>query len=250
MAMVLLTFNAHVLKEVPLDQPHTWIGRKPHNAIVIDNPAVSGEHARIVQENGGYVIEDMCSTNGTFVNDKKVDRHQLQDGDQVRIGKHVLVYQDSDAATGRPTVFQPGAAAYDPNKTMILDTAKQRELLKGEQAAAAAERASETMGLGLLQVMAGKTDQKEYRLTGRLTMIGSQNNATVRLTGWFAPKVAALISRRPEGYVIGMSEAGIAIRINGARMKDRRELQGGDLIEVAGVKLLFSLLGSRSKSNG
>jgi pSer/pThr/pTyr-binding forkhead associated (FHA) protein len=247
MAMVLLTFNAHVLKEVPLDQPQTWIGRKPHNAIVIDNPAVSGEHARIVHENGGYVIEDMCSTNGTFVNDKKVDRHQLQDGDQVRIGKHVLVYQDGDAATGLPTVFQPGAGAYDPNKTMILDTAKQRELLKGEQAGAEAERASEPMGLGLLRVMAGKTDQKEYRLTGRLTIIGNQNTATVRLTGWFAPKVAALISRRPEGYVIGMSEAGIAIRLNGARIQDRRELRGGDFIEVAGVRMVFSLVDPHKK---
>lgn len=240
MAMVFLTFNEEILKEIPLVQPQMWIGRRPHNSIVIDNPAVSGEHARIILEEGGYSIEDMASTNGTFVNDKRVDRHPLQDGDRIRIGKHVLVYADGEVAPDQPSASLPHPFAFDPKKTMILDTAKQRELLRGERKDRGPAQAPEKVGV--LQVVAGKTDRKDYQLVGRLAIIGSQDAATVRLTRWFAPKVAALISRRPEGYVIGMSEARIPIRVNGTEIQDRGLLKNGDLIEVAGVTMQFSLL--------
>jgi pSer/pThr/pTyr-binding forkhead associated (FHA) protein len=97
------------------------IGRSDSNDIKIDNLAVSGKHARVRKVMNAYLIEDLDSTNGTFVNEKKIERYELLDGDHVTIGKHSLQFSiDSDAKQ---------AEGFDADKTMILDTAKQRELL-------------------------------------------------------------------------------------------------------------------------
>ena len=95
MASLVLKFNDKVLRECPLDRPQLWIGRKPKNDVVIENAAVSGEHARVVCEDGVYYIEDMASTNGTYLNEERVERRALYDGDKIRVGKHLLVFQDA-----------------------------------------------------------------------------------------------------------------------------------------------------------
>ena len=97
------------------------IGRNDTNDIKIDNLAVSGNHARVRKVLNAYLIEDLNSTNGTFVNEKKIDRYELLDGDQVTIGKHSLLVSISNEAKS--------AEGFDADKTMILDTEKQRELL-------------------------------------------------------------------------------------------------------------------------
>ena len=84
-----LKFSGMVLKDFPLDKPQLTIGRKMDNDIVIDNLAVSGHHARVVEETGTYFVEDTGSTNGTFVNDMKIAKQRLQPGDQIRVGKHL-----------------------------------------------------------------------------------------------------------------------------------------------------------------
>ncbi len=97
------------------------IGRSAGNDIQIDNLAVSGKHAQVRRVMNAYLIEDLGSTNGTFVNEKKIDRYELIDGDRVTIGKHSLLF------TIRPD--KNTAIDFDADKTMILDTRKQRELL-------------------------------------------------------------------------------------------------------------------------
>jgi len=95
------------------------IGRKPDNDIQIDNLAVSGHHAAVRKVLNTYLIEDLKSTNGTFVNEKKIDKYELLDGDQVTIGKHCLVirYKQNAKASGN----------FD--QTMLLETPRQKELL-------------------------------------------------------------------------------------------------------------------------
>jgi pSer/pThr/pTyr-binding forkhead associated (FHA) protein len=239
MARIFLKFNEAVLKEIPLDRPQMTIGRKPDNDLVIDNPAVSGHHARIVQEHGSFFVEDLGSTNGTFVNDAKVLKHQLRNTDRVGVGKHLLVYQDEVAEAAPPP--PPAAKEADSDKTMILDTKKQRELLKAAQTmqfpAGIPKPAVEKVGN--LVAVSGSTDQKEYELTGRLSIIGSEDSATIRLTGWFAPKNAALITRRGEGYFVSVSEGGKKILLNGETVQGSKELRDGDILVVAGVQFQF-----------
>jgi pSer/pThr/pTyr-binding forkhead associated (FHA) protein len=232
MPKIIVKFNEAVIREVPLDREQFTIGRKPDNDVVIDNPAVSGHHAKLSRVQAVYFLEDLGSTNGTFVNEKKIDKRQLKDGDRVTIGKHVLLYEDE--AKG---LALPPAQAADTDKTMILDTQKQRELLKAEQTMQPKPKER----IGVLQVLSGGTDKKEYQLTGRIVLIGSQDGSTVKLTGWFAPKVAAMISRRPAGYNISLSEDGKKVLVNGTPIQGRADLKDGDLLEVAGVKMSFLL---------
>ena len=226
---LVLKFNNSVTKEIEITQPVVTIGRKPDNDLVIDNPAVSGHHARVSVKDDAHYIEDLASTNGTFVNEKRVVRHQLKDKDRVTIGKHLVVFQEG-VKGGEP---DPAPEAFDPEKTSTLDTQKQRELLSREKQ------------IGVLQVISGQTDRKEYRLANPLTVIGSKNNAAVKLTGWFAPKTAALISRGTDGYSITTSEEPKPILLNGKAFKGRAALKEGDIINVAGVEMHFYLKDSR-----
>jgi pSer/pThr/pTyr-binding forkhead associated (FHA) protein len=236
MPKLLLKFSGMVLKDIPLDKPQITIGRKMDNDVVIDNLAVSGHHARVVEENGTYFIEDTGSTNGTFVNEAKIQKQRLQPGDQIRVGKHVLVYED-ETATAKP---KPAPAiALDGDKTVMAPPPPDTK--KSKLAAAAADDALPGGKIGVLLVVAGQTDKNEYKLPARVSVIGSQDAAAVKLTGWFAPKVAALISRNETAYVISLSEENKKILVNGAPIQGRGDLKDGDLIEVAGVKMYFYL---------
>ena len=137
MSRLVLKFESSALKEVPLGTRPVTIGRAPDNDIPIDNLAVSNYHARVYVEAGSLVVEDLNSLNGSFLNDIRVERAMLKDGDSILIGKHhILVDQAHDAAL--PLDGWRKAPAPRVNETMVLDTHERRKML--EQAAAAGER--------------------------------------------------------------------------------------------------------------
>jgi aspartate 1-decarboxylase len=237
MPKLLLKFSGMILKDIPLDKPLVTIGRKMDNDVVIDNLAVSGHHARVVEENGTHFIEDTGSTNGTFLNEAKIAKQRLQPGDQIRVGKHILVYED-ETATAKPKPAP--AVALDGDKTVLAPPPR----LGDRTLRPPADESQDALPggkLGVLLVVAGQTDKNEYKLLARVSVIGSQDSAVVKLTGWFAPKVAALISRTETAYVISLSEESKKILVNGAAVQGRSDLKDGDLIEVAGVKMYFYL---------
>src|ERR1043165_5714934 len=94
MAKLYLKFEAAVLKEVTLSQGVITIGRLPDNLVQIDNPAVSGHHARIYWDTDHYVVEDNNSTNGTYINNHRVSKATVSSGDLVLIGKHGIEFKD------------------------------------------------------------------------------------------------------------------------------------------------------------
>lgn len=234
MPKLVLKFSGMVLKEVALDKPQVTIGRKMDNDIVIDNLAVSGHHARVIEENGTYFIEDTGSTNGTYLNDVRITKQRLQAGDQIRVGKHTLVFEDE--TTSPQPQAAPASAAGD--RTVLAPPPATKPV---KPSGTAPDDALPGGKVGVLLVVAGQTDKNEYKLSGRVSVIGSQPTAAVRLTGWFAPKVAALISRNETGYSISMSEESKKILVNGVAIQGRSDLKEGDLIEVAGVKMYFYL---------
>lgn len=221
---IILKFKDSVLKEVDIDQPQFTIGRQPDNDLVIENPAVSGHHARIIRKQGGLYIEDLGSTNGTFVNDKKIGRHQLKDTDEVTIGKHVLLFQE-EVTSGAPP--QDAPKRFDPEETVAVETKRPTERLHGED------------NVGVLQVMSGKTDRKEYTLTDKMTIIGSQETATIKVAGWFTSKAAAMITRGDDGYFVTAHEGHKHISLNGSPIQGRTRLKNGDLVKVAGAEMRF-----------
>jgi predicted component of type VI protein secretion system len=237
MSRLVLKFESAMLKEVPLGTRPVTIGRAPDNDIHIDNLAVSNYHARVYVEAGSLVVEDLNSLNGSFLNDIRVERAMLKDGDAILIGKHeILVDQVHDAAL--PADAWRKAPAPRVNETMILDTEERRKML--EAAVAAGERSQlspERLRVPTLTVSRGRTDQKEYRIAGKLTVIGHSKMATVRLRGWFTPEVAAQINKHEDGYYLGRGDR--VPKINGVSIHGLTKLNDGDLIEVGRVRLNF-----------
>ena len=127
MAALVLKFEDQVLKECAVGLIAT-IGRLPDNSIVIENPAVSGHHACVFRDADHFIVEDLESTNGTFVNQKRVTRHTLHNGDVLLVGKHELVF---DQMAGGETVVPDEAPVMISNlgDTVFLDTAKHRALM-------------------------------------------------------------------------------------------------------------------------
>jgi pSer/pThr/pTyr-binding forkhead associated (FHA) protein len=230
-------FENKLLKEVPVGSIPVRIGRSPDNDLVVDNLAVSNDHARVYFETGRLVVEDRGSLNGTFVNDLRVERATLHDGDAIWIGKHSIKV---DATGDAPIPYGSGrkTSAGSINETMVLDTKVRRDML--QQAAALGERtqfASARIKVPTVVVLSGRTDAKEYTLTNRLTTIGKSAMATIKLRGWFKPQMAAQINQRDDGYYIGSGDK-VPV-VNGIPIPGPRKLDDGDLIEVCGVRLNF-----------
>lgn len=236
MAKLILSFNGSVVKEYPLDKEVLTIGRKPDNDIHIDNLAVSGNHAKVLTILNDSFIEDLGSTNGTFINDKKISKHALQNGEHITIGKHELRYVNTNAESGEG----------DFEKTMIIrpDTAGMPETEEadrnieksiGKIAADLASAGTTTTGPGpaKLQLVSGTNAGKELQLTKILTTLGKPG-----------VQVAA-ITRRPTGYFLLLVDGGKENKsplVNNVEIGKQHPLADGDIIEVAGVQMSFTLL--------
>jgi len=246
MAKLYLKSGDSVLKEVMLTQATTTIGRLPDNSLQIDNLAVSGHHAKIYWNDGHYVIEDLGSLNGIYVNDKRVGKATLIHGDQVRIGNHNVEFRNEGTPALGVTAPKAGPSVPKLDETIILDTKQAREMIAKQGAPISAARSATGEALppreriGLLHVVEGKSDQAKYVLTAKMTMIGKSEMATVKLKGFFAPTSAALISKRDNKYFIAPSERKVKLKINGEDSPNQRELNAGDVIEVGKFKATFS----------
>ncbi len=268
MAKLYLKFDQNVLKDFTLSQGVITIGRLPDNLVQIDNLAVSGHHARIFWDTDHYVVEDNNSLNGTYVNRQRVNRAVLKDGDEILIGKHNLEFKDEwheDApAPAHPTQAVDALPTLPKmQETLVLDTKKAKEMMAQARAAAAGGAApapAPAAGaapdavtpaapepaapprerIGLLTVLEGKANESQYHLTGKLTVIGKSDMATIKLKGWFAPKVAAQITKRDNKYFVSSGDGSGKLMVNSEHIAGQKELNEGDIIEVAGVKFSFA----------
>lgn len=247
MPRLLLKFESRLLREIPIGARPLTIGRAPDSDVHIDNLAVSDNHARVYAEGDRLVVEDLLSLNGTYVNDARIDRVALRDGDTIRIGKHELQLDSAheasaDAAGGSVNLRK--APAPKITETAVLDTQQQRELMRQTAAArssASGERSPrrDQPRQATLRVLRGHTDRREYFLAGKLTVIGNSKLASVRLLGWFAPPVAAQINHRDDGYYLGLGDR--IPKINGQLIQGPTRLQDGDVIQLGRVRLQFSI---------
>ncbi len=236
MARIEVRFNNVALKEVPLDKPSITIGRSGKNDIVLDNMAVSRKHARIYREGPRFIVEDLKSLNGTFVNSKKVSQWILSDNDQVLIGKHTLLFIEEDVqSTGKAIRTGQDIA----EQTLVLETKKQRELL-AEVPKASVERKSGEIRGGVT-IISGGSGQEDIELTRRLTVAGKGDHADIKLKGLFLGRTVFLISQRPSGFYISGSSGRTTTRVNGIPIQDQQELKDGDVITAGRTKMQFYL---------
>lgn len=231
MAKLILSIEGATLKEIPLVKERTTIGRKAQNDIQIDNLAISGEHAVLVTVGADVFLEDMDSTNGTFVNGNPVSKHALRNGDVIALGKYNLQYVAESSAQ---------VPAADFEKTMILRpdamaAAERTGAFQKPQTppAAPAQPAapSQTTGpLGIIQIISGGNAGKSLELSKTLTTLGK-------------PGVqVAMITRRPHGYFITHVEGTNFPVVNGKSIGAQAcQLTDHAIIELAGTKMEFFL---------
>ena len=226
-AKLLVKLHGQGSRSIDLTADSFTIGRKPDNDLPIDDHTVSSRHAKIVRVQSVYFLEDLKSTNGTAVNGRPVERAQLHDADVITIGQHRIIFQDN-----APSAVASASASSDIDQTMAIS---------GKHLSPAPSITSKVV------ITSGKTDRLEYHLMKTANLIGSQEGAAIRLTGWFAPKAAALISSRGSGFTISPSEGSKRLLINGRNVSAPQALKDGDVIEVAGVSMTFYVIQPRTK---
>ncbi|MFQ5661425.1 MAG: FHA domain-containing protein [Gammaproteobacteria bacterium] len=247
MAKLVLSLNGVVQGEYQLDRERLTIGRKPDNDIPIDNLAVSGKHALIITILDDSFMEDLGSTNGSYVNGKLVKKHALKDGDVIAIGKHELKYVNEHATADddefeKTMIIKPGSASAAVAAAKAAEQAGAGPVAPAPSAAPAAAStspgvpaasASSSMPLGRLTVLNGPIAGKELELTKALVTLGKPGTQV------------AVISRRPQGYFLTHIESdGDGKRyplVNGEPIGPKAyQLKDSDLIELASIKMEFS----------
>ncbi len=218
-------------RECEITRTPFTIGRKQDNDLCLEDPAVSAHHARIVNIQDVLFLEDLKSTNGSFVNEQLIDRRQLQDADGIRLGAHRLMFRDKQGTTTEPAIAGERLVA---DETIVVPPPS------------GSEPPAPACKVGIVEILSGKTGQSHYPLTRHVSLIGAQDDAVITLTGWFAPKTAAVISRRGEAYVVSQTESGKRILVNGRLIQREHALRHGDVVEVAGITMRFVLRDERS----
>ncbi|MGE0384252.1 MAG: FHA domain-containing protein [Gammaproteobacteria bacterium] len=248
MAKLVLSLNGAVQGEWELTKERTTIGRKPDNDIQIDNLAVSGKHALIITILDDSFLEDLGSTNGTYVNGKLIKKHALKNGDVIGVGKHELKYLNEHATADdedfeKTMIIRPGSASAAVAAAKAAENAGVQAVKAPVRPAAApaahhgpahAAPAGPGMPLGKLHVLNGPIAGKELELTKALITLGK-------------PGVqVAVISRRPQGYFLTHIEGdgrndNFPI-VNGKPIGPQAyAMRSGDVIELAGIKMEFTL---------
>jgi pSer/pThr/pTyr-binding forkhead associated (FHA) protein len=231
MPTLTLKYKEKIIKEYALEKGKgLTIGRNEKSDIVIENLAVSGHHAKIDSVEGGFLLTDLESTNGSFVNEVLVTSHWLKGGDVINIGKHDLVF---DYAEGES---QPDEARAQMDQTMIMDTEQYRAMLE-KNIPKAAPPVSEEEPIPALSFLAG--GEGEVKLSKKLTKIGKSSSSDIVIGGFTVGKTAATISKRPNGYYLSYVSGMAKPKVNGVAVKESVKLKEFDVIEIGSVKVEF-----------
>jgi pSer/pThr/pTyr-binding forkhead associated (FHA) protein len=264
MARLILSLDGQTLAEYNMTKERYTVGRLPDNDIRIDNAAVSGHHSLLINILNDSFLEDLNSTNGTYVNGKLIKKHALQHGDVITVGHHQLRYVDDQAQQAPEDEFEK-TMVIQPSGQMEKQVAQAARAAEAAATAAAAsaapatatprprpaeapktrrpfsptttqevdESAVPTLPLAKLQVLSGTFAGRELELVKTLTTLGRPG-----------VQVAA-ITRRAEGYYIVHVESGNTEGfplVNGMAIgAQARKLQDNDVIQLAGVKMGFFL---------
>jgi len=206
------------------------IGRRESSDIVIENLAVSGMHAKVDSIDKGYLLTDLKSKNGTFVNGQLVATHWLGHGDTVSIGKHTLVFTYAEGEER----MSDGKGGMD--KTMVMDTEKYRDMLsKSSGNAAATIRKKESKGV--LSFLSG--GDGEFEIKKKLIKIGKDTANDIVIKGLMIGKTAATLSKRPKGYYLSYVGGMAKPKVNDVAVRESVLLNEFDIIELGPVKMQF-----------
>jgi pSer/pThr/pTyr-binding forkhead associated (FHA) protein len=218
MPKMIVSIDGVVIKEVQLTKDRTTLGRRPYNDIVIDNLAVSGEHSVMQISGADVTLEDLNSTNGTYVNGKAIKKQALHNGDTVEIGKYKIKFVHDGVPEKHEKTVVVGAGTATP------------QAIAGAPLAPPFAASNADLGntSALIRVVSGAAAGREVALVKVVTTIGKPGVAV------------AAITRRPRGYVVALVEGTIKPTVNDVPLgTEGVELHSGDFIELAGTRMQF-----------
>lgn len=242
-AKLILSMDGVVLKEYVLTKERTLIGRKPHNDIVIDNLAISSEHAAIITILNDSFLEDLDSTNGLAVNGTATKKHFLQNSDLIEIGKYKLKYLNDQPAQATSEDFEKTMVLSRPVKSAASEageaTGRFNMTASGTDGDATGKFSSPSVSpaaaplaqpqqVAAVQILNGPNAGRELELVKSLTTLGK-------------PGVqVAVLAKRPHGFFITHVEGESFPAVNGESVGEHpHQLVDHDIIELAGVKMEF-----------
>ena len=212
MPKLIVSIDGVVIKEVQLTKERTTLGRRPYNDVVIDNRAVSGEHAAVSMSDNEVELQDLNSTNGTYVNGRAIRKQALRHNDLVEIGKYKIkflsVAQNADKPAGSPRDEPPvpQRRAFDPAPAAELHAAS----------------------VASIRVISGAAAGREVSLVKVVTTLGKPGVAV------------AAITRKMQGYVIAHVEGRELPLLNGDAVSTTpMGLKNGDIVQLAGTQMQF-----------
>jgi hypothetical protein len=200
MAKIILAMGGVVIREMVLSKECITIGRSPYNDIVIDDCAVSAQHAVIVTVNSDSFLEDLNSTNGTQVNGQPVKKHFLRNGDVVELAGYKIAYVVTSVAENLESVV--------PSSVLLSPCVKR--------------------GNASITVINGPNAGKEIFLVKTLTTFGCPGTQVVA------------IARQAQIYYLRQVEGASETIVNGTPLKANKiEMTNGDIIDLCGIRMRF-----------
>jgi pSer/pThr/pTyr-binding forkhead associated (FHA) protein len=230
-----LVFKNKTLENYPLKKGYSLtIGRKRNNDIIIENLAVSSHHAKIDSVGDGFVLIDLQSKNGSFVNAKLVDSHWLKPGDIVSIGKHSLEFTYSE--NEEPS----GGATEEIEKTMIMDTNDYRSMVNQskDEAPEPPAEAKKPNTIAILRVETGGSGK--YKCRNSTLKIGKYRDSDIVVKGFGVGGTSATISKRADGFYLSYIGGISRPKVNSKKVKSDKLLHDNDIIKIGKTTLRFS----------
>ena len=243
MPILKLNFRNKSLAEFPLQRGFSLtIGRKKNNDVIIDNLAVSSHHAKIDSVGDSFVLIDLQSKNGCFVNEKKINSHWLQPGDTINIGKHSLVFCYNENET------LPEDETDEIDRTMVMDTSQYRSMVDKNKVEAAEPSVNEEAAeppvnvkrrntIGIISFLKG--GEGKYKCRKSITKIGKHPDSDIIIKGFTVGSTSATIDQRPDGfylsYVGGMSRP----KVNEQKIRRETILNDSDVINIGACQMQF-----------
>lgn len=242
MPVFILKYKDNVLKEYELEKTRPLnIGRRENNDVVIASLVVSGDHAKVDCTSSGYLLTDLKSKNGTYVNGRRTDTCYLKNGDQITIGKHTLLFKY------KPGEVSPGDVESGMDQTILMDESG-HDVKPAPQISKAFDidefmEASKKITPGGLYDIAVlffiEGGNGHIELNKKITKIGKDPDCDIIVKGVMMGKVAASINRTPEGYLLSYVGGLVKPRVNGEAVNTSVKLEEYDNIRIGSVEMQF-----------
>ena len=246
MPVLLLKYKENVIKEYDLDRSKPLsIGRRENNDVVIASLVVSGDHAKLDSTSSGYLLTDLKSKNGTYVNGRRIDNCHLKNGDQITIGKHTLLfkYKPGEVAPGEietgmdQTILMDDIPAPPPRPTNVRQKPSSRLDIAKIVDSAQTRTPGGLDDVAMLFFIEGGNGNIE--LLKKITKIGKDSECDIIVKGVMMGKVAASINRTPEGYLLSYVSGLVKPKVNGITVNTSIKLEEYDNIRIGSVEMQF-----------